>query len=205
MFEYTDGDGNVFVFRYIVTQGDEGSEKLEFFNLSTTTNPNDPTWIEWPDNCPIIREVADHFFGLTKETYRLVHPITKIEPRGSWYDDGDYISLFADEGSKNDPTIRKAQMKVVDIEIENLKMMLSGVDRTGQEYPSGPYLWTTTLFSAQEIDKTTADDESNDLVIAVSGGGDSFGFGYNWMFDGKTNEVYMGEDPNGSRVSINEA
>jgi|SRR3954463_9767331 len=133
---------------------------------------------------------------------------THIEPRSNWYAEGDYIAMIVDEGSKNPDPIRAAQLQVAFEEQRNSMMLMSGDDKTGHEFPSGPYLWKTTLYSPEDIERITKDEaEWNGLkdhqkVIGGSTGGDSFGFGYNWILDEATNEIFMTEDPKGSRVKF---
>lgn len=134
--------------------------------------------------------------------------ITNIDPRDDWYTQGDYIAMIVDEGSKNPDPIRAAQLQVAVEEQRNSTMLMAGESKDGHEFPSGPYLWKTTLFSLEDIERITKDEaEWNELkdhqkVIACSTGGDSFGFGYNWILDEKTDEIFMTEDPKGSRVKF---
>lgn len=118
--------------------------------------------------------------------------ITTIKPRETWYEMGDVIFSLIDEGTKQKTDVRLAQIAVAELELASALTLSTGVDETGHKWEVGPYIWSVRLFGANDVHQDP--DEDDDLVIGESGGGDSAGFGYNWMWDKETNEVYMTED-----------
>jgi hypothetical protein len=111
---------------------------------------------------------------------------THHHPREGWYEKGDLITLYVDEGTRiEDKKLRDAQMEVFFQESKNQALVATG------ESPIGPYQWVVHILA---IDRIEVDPKTHFKVIAKCGGGDSSGFGYDWLWDEERNKLVMSED-----------
>lgn len=75
MMEYHDAEGNVWEFRYVVTHGDEGPERMEYRPKPSNEQEQELLeWKKWGEDLPIINEPYNHFHGFYVLAERDLNP-----------------------------------------------------------------------------------------------------------------------------------